>query len=67
VFVNASSRFVVIDFSFNPLPRPNQPLGLYRQGKRVGELRVSGFARGSFIAADLLSGEAQLQDEARAE
>ena len=65
VFVNPQSRFVVIDFSFNPLPRPEQRLGLYRDGNRVGEVRVSSAAQASFVAADVLSGDAQLQDEAR--
>ena len=65
--MNEQSRFVVADFSFNPVPRPGQRLGLFRGGQRVGEVRASSYWRGSLVAADLLLGDARLNDEVRAE
>jgi len=67
ISVNEQSRFVVADFSFNPRPQPEQRLGLFRAGQRVGEVRASSFTRGSLVAADILSGDAKPNDEVRAE
>lgn len=67
VLVNTQSRFIVADFSFNPVPTPGQRLAIFRNGQRVGEARTSEFARGSLVAADILTGEARLNDEVRAE
>ena len=67
VLVNTQSQFIVADFSFNPLPAPGQRLTIFRNGQRVGEAKTTAFARGSLVAADILSGEARLEDEVRAE
>ena len=67
VSVNPQARFVVVDFSFNGLPAADQRLGVFRQGQRVGEVRVSIWAKGGRMAADLLDGEARVGDEVRAE
>lgn len=67
VLVNTQSQFIVADFSFNPVPTPGQRLAIFRNGQRVGEARTSEFARGSLVAADILTGEARLDDEVRAE
>jgi len=65
VVVRPTLRFVVLDFSLQPLPRIHQRLSLFRQDQKVGEVTVTGPARGSTIVADLLSGEAQVGDDAR--
>lgn len=67
VLVNTQSLFIVADFSFNPVPKPGQRLAIFRNGQRVAEARTSAFARGSFVAADILTGEARLNDQVRAE
>lgn len=67
LLVNTQGQFIVADFSFNQIPKPGQRLVLYRDGQRVGEARTSSFIRGSLVAADILSGEAKVNDEIRAE
>lgn len=63
--VNPRLRFVVLDFGVNPLPAVDDVLEVYRQGLKVGEVRVSGPSRGSTTVADILSGEARPEDEVR--
>jgi hypothetical protein len=63
--VNSALRFVVIDFAFNPVPQPDQRLGVFRNGQKVGEVKISNQARNSIIAADITAGEAQVGDEVR--
>lgn len=65
--VNRALRFVVLDYSIHPLPALDQRLNLYREGRKVGELKVTGPAQGSTIAADVMSGDAATGDEAREE
>lgn len=64
-WLNPEARFVIIDFAYNPLPQPEQRLGVYRGGQRIGTVRVTGAPRGGFMAADILEGEAQPPDEIR--
>jgi hypothetical protein len=61
--VNPSLKFVVIDFAPNPLPQVDQRLGVYRQGQKVGVVKISGQARNSIVAADITEGDAQSGDE----
>jgi hypothetical protein len=65
--VNAGLRFVVIDFALNPVPQVDQRLGVYRQGQKVGVVKVSNQSRNSIVAADITDGEAQIGDEVRPE
>lgn len=64
---NAQARFVVIDFSFGPRPPSEARLGVFRGPQRVGTVRVSGAPQGSLLAADVVDGEADVDDEVRAE
>jgi hypothetical protein len=63
--VNAGLRFVVIDFGFNPVPQVDQRMSIYRQGQKVGEIKISSQARNNIIAADITAGEASVGDEVR--
>lgn len=65
VSVNSPLRFVVLDFGFHLLPERGSLLEVYRDGMKVGELRVSGPSRGSTTVADITGGEAQTGDEVR--
>ncbi|MCX8108199.1 MAG: hypothetical protein N3G20_05275 [Verrucomicrobiae bacterium] len=67
VLVNNQSKFVVADFSFHVLPQPGQRLGVYRGDQRVGEVRATSLRQGSLVAADIISGQAEMNDEIRAE
>jgi hypothetical protein len=65
VSYNSAGRFVVLSFPISQMPRPEQILFLYRNGLKVGQVKITGPKRDSNIVADLVSGEAQTGDEVR--
>lgn len=62
---SANSNFAVLTFPFGNVPSNGQELNVYRDGKKVGELRVTGPQRDINTVADIVSGEAQVNDEVR--
>jgi hypothetical protein len=62
---NEAGRFVVLEFPVGRMPRQEQTLFVYRNGVKVGELKVTGPQREEHIVADLVAGEAQPGDEVR--
>jgi hypothetical protein len=65
--VNMSSRFAVLNFALRQLPPIDQRLNVYRQGVKVGEVKVSGPVLNGNIVADLTAGEIQVGDEVRSD
>lgn len=65
--VNPALRFAVIDFAFNPAPKVDQRMSVYREGQKVGEVKISRQARNSIIAADITAGDVRVGDEVRPE
>lgn len=65
VSYNAAGRFVVLDFPVGQAPKMDQSLFLYRDGLKVGVVKITGPQRDNDIVADLVTGEAQVGDEAR--
>lgn len=65
--VNAKLRFVVLDFGLSRLPEVEQRLNVYRQGQKIGEVKVSGPTINQNTVADILSGDVQVGDEVRAD
>ena len=65
--VNPTARFVVLSFPPGPVAPPDHHLNVYRQGLKVGELKVTGPQRGNDTVADILAGEIQVHDEVREE
>jgi hypothetical protein len=62
---NATGRFVVLSFPVGHLPGTDQTLFLYRDGLKVGEVKVTGPQRDNDTVADLVTGTAQVGDEVR--
>ena len=62
---NSTGRFVVLGFHVGRMPKMDQTFFLYRAGLKVGEVKITGPQRDNNIAADLITGEAQVGDEAR--
>jgi len=62
---NEAGRFVVLEFSAGQMPALEQRLSVYRNGLKVGEIKVTGPRRDDHIVADLTNGEAQAGDEVR--
>jgi len=65
VSYNTSGRFVVLGFPVGQMPKLEQGLFLYRDGMKVGEVKITGPQRENNIVADLVTGEAQVGDEVR--
>ena len=65
IVANPQLRFVVMDFPLRRTPALEQRLNVYRDGQKVGEVKVSGPARDTTIAGDVMVGEARVGDEVR--
>jgi hypothetical protein len=65
VAYNAFGRFVVLSFPPGQMPKLEQSLFLYRDGMKVGEVKITGPQRENNIVADLVTGEAQVGSEVR--
>jgi hypothetical protein len=63
--VDDTYHFVVIDFSSRAMPPVGTHLIVYRDGKPVGEVRITEPSRAQFATADILTGDLQVGDEAR--
>jgi hypothetical protein len=65
VSVNANLRFVVLNFPIGRMAAVDQRFSVYRDGQKVGELKVTGPQQDDNIIADITNGEAQAGDEVR--
>jgi len=65
VSYNSLGRFVVLGFPVDQMAKMDQTFFLYRAGLKVAEVKITGPQRDNNIVADLVSGDAQVGDEAR--
>jgi len=65
VSYNSAGRFVVLSFPVGQMPKMDQGFFLYRDGLKVGEIKITGPQNDSNIVADLVTGDAQVGDEVR--
>ena len=63
--MNASLHFVVLNFQAGRMAAIGQTLAVYRQGQKIGEVKVTGPQQDDNIIADITSGEAETGDEVR--
>ena len=63
-FVNTAG-FVVLNFPLGHMPGRDQHLSLYRRGLKVGEVKITGPQQDDNTVADLITGTAEVGDEAR--
>jgi hypothetical protein len=63
--VNPALRFVVINFPVGHLPNNDQHLNLFRQGLKVGEVKVTTLQYDDNVVADIVAGESEVGDEVR--
>lgn len=63
--VNDTARFVIVTFPVGHVPPVDQPLNVYRNGLKVGELKVTEPQRDEFTAADIVTGDTAVGDEVR--
>jgi hypothetical protein len=65
VSLNSEHDFVVIDFTSQMIPEVGTTVSIYRNGKRVGAVRITEPVRAQFATADIMEGEVHVGDEAR--
>lgn len=65
VSANARGRFAILNFPINRMPALEEKMFIYRDGLKIGELRISGPQKDDNIVADVLTGEARGGDEVR--
>lgn len=65
VRVNNDGRYVVVNFPVGAVPPIGQFLNAYRQGLKVGELKVSGPQDDENTIADITNGNVRSGDEVR--
>jgi hypothetical protein len=63
--VNANGRFVVVVFPIGHLPRMEQRLGVYRDGLKVGEIKITGPQLDDSVVADITEGDVHEGDAIR--
>jgi hypothetical protein len=62
---NSIGRFAVLNFPVTQMPPVGQTLFVFRDGLKVGEVKVTGPQKDDNIVADLTKGEAQTGDQVR--
>jgi hypothetical protein len=67
ISVNQKARYAVLSYGIGAVPAVGSRLFAYRNGLKVGELRVSGPQRENNTIADLVTGECQAGDEVKGE
>lgn len=67
VKINTDARFVVIAFEPGTVPSAGKHMNIYRNGVKVGEVNITGPQQENDIVADIVSGDIQIHDEARAD
>lgn len=65
VSYNTVGRFAVLNFPVTRMPAIDQTLFLYRDGLKVGEIKITGPQKDDNIVGDLTVGEAKPGDEVR--
>ncbi len=65
VSYNEAGRFVLLSFPVGQMPANDRMLTIHRDGKKVGEVKITGPRSDQRIVADLVSGEAHPGDDVR--
>jgi hypothetical protein len=65
VRVNETARFAVLNFPIGTMPAAQQTMNVYRNGLKVGEVRVTTLRQDNNTVADIVKGDAEIGDEIR--
>jgi hypothetical protein len=63
--VDAALGFVVIDFTFSALPPAGLRFGVFRNGRRIGEITTTKMIDESYQVADINKGDIHMGDDVR--
>jgi hypothetical protein len=67
ISVKADLGFAVLNFPVGSVPGFDRHLSVYRQGVKIGEVKVTGPQQEDNIVGDIVSGQVQPGDEIRAD
>ena len=67
VSVNPGARFAVVRFPLGQMPRLEERMNIFRNGLKVGELKISGPQRDVLAVGDIVAGDCQVDDEIRSQ
>jgi hypothetical protein len=62
---NRESRFVVVNFQAGSVPPVNRRLNVYRDGLKIGEVKITGPQEENNTVADIVTGAPQKNDDVR--
>jgi hypothetical protein len=62
---NATGRFVILSFPVGQMPKAGQTFFVYREGLKVGQIKITNQQMENDIVADVMDGEAQEGDDVR--
>lgn len=62
---NSTGRFVVLSFPVGQMPKAGQTFFLYREGLKVGKIKITDMQLENDTVADLVDGDAQVGDDVR--
>lgn len=65
--VNQNLRFAVLSFPIDQIPSVDTRLGVYRNGAKVGEVKITGPQTDQDTVADIIAGDPRKGDEIRTE
>ena len=65
VSYNVVGRFAVLNFPVTRMPAMDQTLFLYRDGLKVGEVKITGPQKDDNVVGDITVGDAKAGDEVR--
>jgi hypothetical protein len=63
--VNADKQYVVITCPLGTVPVAERRLAVYREGLKVGEIKITGPQRDTNTVGDIVAGECRVGDEVR--
>ena len=65
LFKESGARYVVLTCPLGSVPAAERRLSLYRDGLKVGEIKITGPQRDTNTVADIVAGEGRIGDEVR--
>jgi len=64
---NSNLRFVVLTFPGGQMPGLGQRMAVFRQGLKVGEIKITGPQRDDSVVGDIVAGQARPGDAVRSQ
>lgn len=67
VVLNPVARYVIVSYPLGHIPQPERRMGVYRDGLKVGEIKMGAQRIDTNAVADITAGDCRVGDEVREE